>query len=211
MKFFLVVALIFSISCSTMRQSYTDKKNDIGNQFIEVGYFENNRRLLLENGTMFSQKKGFLGFWKLRSEKVDLDLTRALFDLANSKEFEVIPTDLDNVCGIKITKKVPPAKHIDFVSAHQPPSTITSFAYFTTNKHQPFDRIYIKNPNSKKEIIWRECRAFSEYMLTSIKNEIESDSTITTLYEEVVSQNEKIKNNLALLNNFLNKFYSLNE
>ena len=211
MKLLLTVAIIFSVGCSTIRQSYADKKNDIDDPFIEVGYLKSDRSLLLDSGTLFFQKKGFLGFWKLRKMNVDLELTQALFEFAKTKEFEAIPKDLDNACGIKITKKVPPAKYIDFVSAYQPPSTLNSNMYLRSKFHQPTHRIYTKELSSEKEIIWNECYPFSESELMKFKKEIESDSTITTVYEEVVIQNETIKNRLALLNTFLDKFYSLYE
>ncbi len=193
-KSVLVLFLLFSIGCATSKSSY-DKVRDNSPESIEVSIgssifsAEASRMFLTKEGKLISEKRTFLGSWKIKSVQISPSKTDSIFEITSRHDFNSLPQNIDQNCSVS------------FLDRNQVRKGFTG-----TMTDQSTKSIRLKNPTESKTIVWKECRSLEDFELDKLKDQVYSEDE----YNLVLKQNEQISSNLSLLNNLLNTLFSLN-
>jgi len=193
-KSILVLFLLLSIGCATSKSSYDEVRNN-NPELIEVSIgssifsSEASRMFLTKEGKLISEKRNFLGSWKIKSIQISSLKADSIFAITSKLDFYSLPESIDQNCTVSFHDRNQVKKSIG--------GTITD---------QPTKSIRFKNPNESKIIVWKECHPLSENKLEELKTEVDSEDE----YKLIIEQNEQISSNLSELNSFLNTMFSLN-
>lgn len=193
-KSVLALFLLLCIGCATSKSSY-DQVRDNSPQSIEVSIgssifgTEASRVFLTKEGKLISEKRTFLGSWKVKSTQISSAKTDSIFAITSRQDFNSLPQNIDQNCTVS------------YLDSNQVRKAIGG-----TMTDQYTKSIRFKNPTESKTIVWKECRSLTESELDKLKSEVYSEEE----YKLILKQNEQISSNLSLLNSLLNTMFSIN-
>lgn len=141
--------------------------------------------------------KKWMGF-KTYSKKIEPELTRSLFELAESENFQSIPEDVDANCDVSV--KYPNGFTTIYLGGEN------------TFQHGPaLKTLTIKKDDKTKSVQWKNCRPLPKEELESLESKFKNGTLTLEQYQKVIKQNEIISNHIDLLSNLIETISDLTD
>lgn len=176
------------VGCTSSKLTFEEIR-DRQPEFIEINigsaiYGPNSSRLFLsKDGTLVTEKRSRFGSSRLTSNRINSDLTDSVFTSIAISGFESMPQNIDQNCYVSFKDN----------------------RFSGTMTDQPTKSIIYKNPSQFINVIWKECRAFTDLELELKFSAVTTEEE----FEQINRENNMNLQNVEKLNSLLRTVLSL--